>query len=67
MKCDHCENEAICNYQKIWVRYAIHNNNKEWGYGARRFATSGINDDPSGEDNEHLCKEHEVKFNEGNI
>jgi len=60
MKCHYCENDAVCNYQKIWVRYPY--NAKTESYGKREDAGGHVNDSPEGADNEHLCAKHEESF-----
>lgn len=66
MECDYhseCGKDATCNYQKVWVRYSL---NKDGDYGARKY-NDELNEDPSGDDNIHLCKEHEQKMLAGEI
>lgn len=67
MKCDFCEAPAVANYQKVWVRFAV---DEAGDYGLRENSgwwDSHINDDPSGDDNAHLCAEHEGPWLAGDI
>ena len=52
--CDLCDKLAVVNYQKYWHRYTIDDSggyysDDEWP----------ADHDPSGDDNIHLCSEHE--------
>ncbi len=61
MKCDHCNEEAIVNYQKVWVRYKI---KKGGSYESdKRF--NGCDIKPTYDDNFHLCQKHEKEWLDG--
>lgn len=65
--CDYCSKPAVANYQKVWVRYAV---DKNGDYGKRENTgdwEGHLNDDPSGDDNAHVCKTHEGPWLNGEI
>ena len=63
IKCDYCEKPAVRNYQKVWVSWVIIGN----GYSKEpKFEGMRI-EEPTGEDNIHVCREHEKLFLEGKI
>lgn len=51
-KCDLCNKPAVVNYQKMWVRYPIHNGK----YGVAEIQPEI--EEPIGEENKHFCAEH---------
>jgi hypothetical protein len=59
MKCDYCKKKAVANYQKIWVRWEIKNDD----YAKEPDWEAGMNiEEPTGENNVQVCAEHEKKF-----
>lgn len=62
MKCDYCEEDAIVNYQKCWKRFLI---DESEDYELDEHFDSSEIQEPTGQDNLHLCKEHEQKFLDG--
>lgn len=68
MNCDHCKKRAVVNYQKVWVRWEMTRDGgyaKEPDYDGARVLND--NDEPVGEDNVHVCAEHEQKLLDGEI
>ncbi len=61
MKCDYCNEKAIINYQKVWVRYNI---TRDGSYEADQNF-NGCDIEPTYENNLHLCRKHEIKWLEG--
>ena len=60
MKCDFCKRGAVVNYQKTWTKYNIVNED----YQKKDIDALDI-EEPTGEDNLHLCKKHEEVFLNG--
>lgn len=52
MKCDNCKKTAKYNIEKVWVEYTI-NKHDEYSQRSRHVE----NQDPSEENNLHLCKQ----------
>lgn len=67
-RCDHCDKPAVANFQRVWVRWEVRRNgdySKHPSYeGARQL---NRNDEPTGDDNIHVCAEHEEKLLDGEI
>ena len=63
MKCDYCNKPATVNYQKVWVKWNI---DKKGNY-SKNFKTVFDIDEPVGDNNVHLCGEHEKKFLKGEL
>lgn len=66
--CKYCDNPPVANYQKVWVRWAMtkagdyqKHPNYEGAYYLNKY------DEPTGENNVHVCKEHEEKFLDGDL
>jgi len=61
--CNYCDKVAVANYQKVWVKWAITPQGdyaKEPDYdGAREL---NDREEPTGEDNIHVCEEHEQRL-----
>lgn len=51
--CDVCGKKAVVNYQKVWVEYPV---DSKGGYGKPSILDD---QDPSGEENLHYCKDHD--------
>ena len=59
VKCDYCNMNAFANFQKVWVKYNINKN------GAYKISKDFINsclEEPSINENVHLCKKHLRKW-----
>lgn len=63
MKCDYCNEKAIVNYQKVWVRYEV----QEDGRYKSDKNFNGCDIEPTYEKNLHLCKKHENEWLERKI
>ena len=63
MKCDYCNEKAIINYQKVWVRYRVQ---KDGGYELDKDF-NGCDVEPTYDSNFHLCKRHENDWLEGKV
>ena len=62
-QCDQCDKPAIWNYQKDWLKYneAL----LERGISKQEETFDGCDiEEPTGEDNLHLCQEHADLFEE---
>lgn len=59
MKCDRCDKEAVVNYQKAWKRFGI---TKDEEYIEDKQFDPLYIDEPSGDDNLHFCKDHNIMF-----
>jgi hypothetical protein len=64
MNCDICGKEAIVNYQKVWTRYDV----KDGDYFVDN-TFDAIDDiaEPTGDDNRHFCRKHEIQWLAGEI
>jgi hypothetical protein len=60
VKCDYCDKEATYNYQKVWKKYKVLNKGYE---EISDFDPMDI-EEPTGEDNYHLCYDHSKMFEE---
>lgn len=63
MKCDYCNEKAIVNYQKVWVRYEVQ---EDESYELDKNF-NGCDIEPTYENNLHLCKKHEKEWLDGKI
>jgi len=64
IKCDYCEEIAIVNFQKIWIKFIIDKNGnykKDTKFDGENF------EQPINNENIHLCKKHLKKFLKGKI
>lgn len=68
--CDHCDKPAVANFQKMWVRWKVYRNG-DYSKTARMDydAVAKMNewDEPTGENNIHVCAEHEEKLLNGEL
>ena len=53
-KCDYCRKKAKWNYQKVWKKYTLTND----GYFLDQTFDGCRLEEPTGEDNYHLCDDH---------
>lgn len=60
-KCGFCDKPAVVNYQKTWLRFVI------IGEDYQSPTIEPDIEEPTGEDNVHLCVDHEMKWLEGGI
>jgi len=51
MKCDYCDNEAVVNYQRVWISWKIM---KDGNY-SRRFKEEFDLEEPTEDNNVHVC------------
>lgn len=63
MKCDYCNERAVINYQKVWVRYKV---KKDGSYELDKDF-NGCDIEPTYDDNLHLCAKHESDWREGKL
>lgn len=64
IKCNFCNNNAVINYQKVWVRFKVCNN----GNHIENKKFSGVDfEQPIENDNIHLCKKHNKDWLETKI
>ena len=59
MRCDKCNGTAVANYQKVWKRFDI---DKDENYREDDMFDPLDIEEPVGEDNLHLCRDHEKEF-----
>lgn len=67
-KCDHCDKQAVANFQRVWVRWGVNPSgsySKLPSYEAARELNR--NDEPTDENNIHVCADHEEKLLDGEI
>ncbi len=64
MKCHFCDLRAITNFQKVWIRFVVDKNDN---YREDKNFSGGDLEEPIGDDNLHLCKEHSEKWLNGKI
>jgi len=64
IKCDYCEKPAVRNYQRIWVSWKVYQ--KDGSYSKNPRLELDV-EEPTGENNYHLCEEHEEQFLNGDI
>jgi|GEM_PF-1303296 hypothetical protein len=64
IKCDYCKAKAVVNFQKIWVKFIIDKNGE---YKQDNNFYGAEFEQPTEEDNVHLCKRHLKEFLKGEI
>jgi len=62
-KCDECDKEAVWNYQKDWLKYSEYALAEGISVPEEDFDGCDI-EEPTGENNLHLCKDHAELFEE---
>jgi len=70
MQCDYCDKQAVANYQRLWVRWNI----TPRGYAVKPMSwkdgkARDLNDidEPTGENNIHVCARHETALLNGEV
>lgn len=69
--CNHCELPAVANYQRVWVRWNVQKDGsyKDATYPTKEGGAYRLNDidEPTEENNIHVCATHEEKLLDGEI
>ena len=62
IKCDFCDKKAVKNYQKMWISWNV----KGDSYSKKPELEMKLGE-PRGDENVHVCEEHEEQWRCGEI